>query len=654
MTNEPASSKKGKKILFLCKCGGNISSTVDFDEVTRWAKDQGDFKAVAVSNLLCSPKGKEFFLKNTAGLDMDSIIVAACSPKQHEKTFRDLASGAGINMSRVIMANIREQCAWVTRDGEAATKKAKSLINAAVKRSEHGDDLHPVTMKVNTDTVIIGGGIAGIKTAMDLSRAGRKVYIIEREISLGGQVMKVEDLAPNMECSPCMMAPLLSQVKEDPNITVIANAEVKSVVGFFGNFTVSVLKRARYVKDNCLNCEECFEVCPVTADSDFHLGLGTRKAVYSLFPGSVPQGAVIDKDICKHFIDGSCDECVQVCPFQSINFDDTDENLSIEAGAVVVATGLKAVIPGSELFPGAGLEGVYTFAEFERLFSSNGPADREIVAEGAPDPARVAVIHCAGSFSEEGTLRCSRICCTNAVKAGEMLRKHYPDVNIINLHGDLVFGSSYEQRFYNEQKEAGTAFVRCSDLNSLTVVKAADGTLSVKGDETSVDGLDLVILSSGIVPAHGFSELASLLNIDLDPEGYPVPDNIILHPTGTVLDGIYAAGCAMMPGNISSAGVQASAVAGDILSRLIPGREIELEMMTSVIDSDRCAGCKLCISVCPYKAISYLPELRVSGINEAICRGCGTCVAACPGGAISAKHFTCSEIRAEIGGLINV
>lgn len=647
-------SKKGKTVLFLCKCSSNVSSMVDFDSVKEWARDHGDVNIVAVNNLLCSPAGKKFYADVIRGKDVDSVVVAACSPKLHEKTFQELAEQEGINLARVHMANIREQCAWVTTDPKEATEKAKKLINAAIRRSRHSQDLEKKTMKVFTDVLVIGGGMAGMEAARRLSRAGRTVHIVEKNISLGGFIMKTEDIAPTMECSPCLMAPILADVRDDPNIRVYAGAEVASVTGFFGNFTAVIRKKARYVEESCIGCEECFPGCPVSVPSEFHHGLGNRKAIHMLFPGSVPAAAVIDRGACRHFIDGSCDACAKICPFHSVNFEQQDEEITVQAGSVVLAVGFEngAVERYPELGRGR-LENVYTTPELERLASSNGPTGGAVLMKNGRPPESVAVIHCAGSLRDDGIPYCSGICCTNAIKAGELVRKKNPGVKIINIHNDLVFNGPVEFELQRAQKKKGTAFIKCRDLLSVALSEAPEGKIEVSCDEVLPFAVDMVVLSTGLLPGKSMKELSGMLNADIDGYGYLRPDHAVLHTTGSSLDGIYTAGCASSPVNAPGAVTQAQAVAGDILGKLVPDREIELEAMTACIDQERCAGCRLCIASCPYKAITYDRETRTSRVNEAICRGCGTCAATCPSGACSARHFSDEELYAEIGGLLD-
>ena len=646
------SVEKPKIALFLCECSTNISNFIDLPAVADWAESTEDFCFIEVSNLLCSPDGKKYFAEKLKEYKPDGIIVAACSPKLHEKTFQDVAEEVGINMSRVQMANIREDVSWVTKDKAKATEKAKAMIKAALRRVILAEDLEKVTMEAIPDILIIGGGIAGIEAALTASKAGRKVYLVEKDISLGGSVIKTEEVAPNMECAPCLLAPRLSEVRDDPNITVLTNSEITDVLGFYGNFMVKVRKKARYVDETCIGCEACFDVCPVTLKSEFHLGLGNRKAIYALFPGSVPAAAVIDKQHCKHFIDNLCDACVSACPFGSINFDEKDEELEINVGALVIATGSKNgdVSKFDELGYGK-IENVYTLPEFERIACSNGPTGSKILLKNGEKPLTVAVIHCAGSLREDGIPYCSGICCLGASKVGELVRKQIPEAKILNIYNDLVFVGPKVNAFYRKQIEEGTQFIKCYDLKTIQVKEKGD-KITVEGDGFNRIEADMVVLSTGLEPASGTKELANLFNIDLRKDGFFKADHALLNQTGSTLEGVYIAGCSAGPCNVATAVTRARSAVGDIISKLIPGREIELEILTSVIDEEKCGGCKLCISVCPYKAIIFDDEKNISIVTEAICRGCGTCVASCPSGAAKAKHFTDDQIYAEIGGLL--
>jgi len=640
--------------VFVCRCGPNISDFMDTEALAAWANARGDIDRVVSHDLLCAPAGQQAFKEALAGTSPEAVVVAACSPKQHERTFCDLAEEVGVNMAHVQLANVREHCAWVTQDRTEATEKAKALVNAALERARHAEPLERRSMEALSDLLVIGGGLAGIEAALTGAQAGRKVWLVERDISVGGSVIRAEEVAPTMECSPCLLAPRLAELDEHDDIEVIASADVTAVRGFYGNFTVDVRQRARYVRDDCIGCEACFDVCPVDVPSVFHLGLGTHKAIHTLFPGSVPAAAVIDEAHCLHFADGTCDLCVPACPFESIDFTQHETTRRLRVGAIIVATGFE---PGDvSAFPSLGhgrLDDVYTLPELERLASSNGPHGGTILRRDGEAPGSAAVIHCAGSRCEDGLPYCSGTCCVAAVKVGPLLRSQVEGAEVVHVHGDLVLPGPKAHRFQSRAARDGSRFVRCTDLTAVTVAQVAGG-LSVTGPGFDPITVDMVVLATGQRPANGTAELAGLLHLELDADGYMQADHDILHATGAALDGIYLAGCAAGPAEVATAVARGRAAVGDALSKLVPGREIELEVMTSHIDRDVCAGCKLCMGVCPYGAIAFDEEAAACEVTEAICRGCGTCTATCPSGASTARHFTDDQIYAEIGGLLGV
>jgi heterodisulfide reductase subunit A len=640
--------------LFLCRCGNNIAQNVDIESLQTWALGRDDIACAVAHDLLCSPSGRDFILETIDKNRMDAVLVAACSPKVHESTFREVGAQRGINLAHVNMANIREHAAWVTPDAREATEKARVLINAALRRCREHADLENRTMGVRTDLVIIGGGIAGIEAALTAAEAGRKVTIIEKEISLGGSVIKTEELGPSMECAPCILAPRLSMIRENKNITVITNAEVTDVLGFYGNFSVRGKRKVRYVTEACIGCEACFEVCPVSVSSAFHLGMGRHKAIYTAFPGSVPAAAAIDPQGCLRLKGESCNACVEACAFSAINFDDKEERFEIPAGAVIMATG-HAGPPAAALsrFGADHRANIYTMEEYERIASSNGPTGGEIRLADGSAPKSLAVIHCAGSMDPAGLSYCSGICCMTSLKAGELFRKKLGDgVTVVNIYDRLVFASAAAERFYALQQHEGTRFIKTDDLRSIAITQQ-NGHLAVTGAGLPPISADMVVLSTGMGPGVDTANLADRTGLELDSCGFFKPDNPLLNAVGASIPGIYAAGSCASPCDVSTAITRGRAAAGDALAHLIEGRSIPLEAMTSHIDENGCAGCKLCLTVCPYRAISYDAAKKISIVNEAICRGCGTCAAACGSGAIQAKHFTTRQIFAEIEGVLH-
>ena len=642
-----------KKMVFLCQCGNNVSNYVDLPKLEAWAKEQPDVEFVTTHGLLCSPGGKAFVEQAIRERKPDQVVIAACSPKMHLKTFEACAENAGLNGAMVQMANIREQCGWVTPDLQESTDKARSLIQAALNRVELHEAIEPRSMECLTDIVVIGGGIAGIEAALMAADAGRKVTIVEKEISLGGELIKVEEIAPQDECAPCMLAPRLAAVTEHANIKVISNAEVLDVLGFLGNFTVVAKKKARFVNDTCIGCEACFEVCPESMVSGFHLGLGTHKAIYTQFPGSVPAMAAIDADHCLHLQGKECNACVEACPFGSIDFAEKDEVVEVQCGAVVIASGADVHVPADLPRLGHGqLDNVLTLAEFERLGCSNGPTGGKVQLKSGEQPQSLAVLHCAGSLCEGGLSYCSGVCCQNAMKAGGILRKQVPTAQVTNIHDRLVFPSAAGETFLHHQVHAGTKMLRCNALDQVQV-KQAGAQLEVVIPGAPSLLVDMVVLSTGLKASQSTRDLAAKVNADLDTNGFFRSDHLVINQTGSTIDGVGVAGSCLKPAHAPESVTQGKSAVGKFLSTLVPGKRIELETMVSVIDADLCAGCKLCISSCPYKAIGYNLDQMVSQVNEAICRGCGTCASTCPSGAVKSLHFTNQQILAEVKGVLH-
>ena len=643
-----------KTTLFLCRCGTNVADFVDLEALEAWAKTNAGVDHVYTHDFLCAPAGKEFIETTLKEQGSKRAVMAACSPKLHLKTFEDCATRVGLNPAQMSMANIREQCAWVTPDKAQATLKARSLIQAALNRSVLQVDLPSQHVECKTDMVVIGGGIAGIEAALQAAEAGRKVTIFEKEISLGGEMIKVEDLAPMSECAPCLLAPRLSAIRENPNITVVSGATVTDVLGFFGQFTVIARKKARFVTDACIGCEACFEPCPVDMQSEFHLGMGTHKAIYTLFPGSVPSAAAIDQEHCLHFQGNECQACIENCPFSAIDFAQKEEIVEVQCGAVIVAIGAEVYTPKD--LPRMGLNGksnVFTYAEFERLTCSNGPTQAKLQMRNGTVPQSIAVLHCAGSLCSDGLSYCSGVCCVNAIMAGEIIRKQIPEAVVYNIHDRIVFPGAEAEHFLQHQIQAGTRMIACKNLEQVKIAEQANGKINVTIPGQEPLCVDMVVLSTGFHLGDKAKQFASILNVELDPHGFFKSDHPILNSTGSVLDGIALAGSCLQPSHAVQSVTMAQAAVGRALSRLVPGRTIELETMISNINPDICAGCKMCISSCPYKAIRFDQEKKSSTINEAICRGCGTCAATCPSNAITARHFTNEQLLAEVKGVLH-
>ena len=290
------SGADGRRIgFYICHCGSNIAATVDVAAV---AGHVARLPGVAVSrdySFMCSQPGQDLIARDIREQGIDRVVVAACSPMMHEATFRSACEGAGLNRYLFQMANVREHCAWVHHDREAATRKAKALAQAAVSRVAYQEPLFPGTMAINPDTLIVGGGIAGIQAALDVAESGHQVYLVERESTIGGNMARFDKTFPTLDCASCILTPKMVSVSHRKNIRVLTLSELQDVSGFAGSFKVRVRRRPRYVTDQCTSCQECEKVCPVKVPNPFDMGLKRRTAIHKAFPQAVPNTYAIDK-----------------------------------------------------------------------------------------------------------------------------------------------------------------------------------------------------------------------------------------------------------------------------------------------------------------------------------------------------------------------
>lgn len=636
--------------IYVCECGPNIGDKINIDDVLASVEALNDVVVVKKHRLLCSEEGKKFLKEEIQKEKLSRVVVAACSPKQHELTFMNVCESAGLNPYLFQMTNIREQCAWVTPDKEKATEKAIALIRAALQRVLYHVPLEKKEIESNPDVLIIGAGITGVEASLLLAQPDRKVHLVEKLPSIGGTAIKFEEVFPNMECSPCMLAPRLQEVLQNERINLITLGEVEEVKGLLGNFVVKVKKHARYVDlEKCIGCSACFEPCPVSVKNEFDGGLGERKAIYNLCPGALPNVPSIDNENCLHRENG-CTACQDACVFDAINFEDKDEEIELKVGAIVVATGSEEFDPEkAPQYSYGKIDDVYTGLEFARLNASNGPTQGKIVLKNGNIPKSVAIIQSVGEDINEYR---SEVSSLYSIKFAHYLKHKLPDVEIFELYNNILLPGKSYQKFYDEAVEKGVKFIQGSDVeiypnNGKPMVKYK----TVTGNTKDVS-VDMVILSGIIVPAKDNCKLAEMLDIAQGDEGFFEEEHEKLASVATPIEGVFIAGTCQGPKDITSSVTQALAVSGKILSTLVPGSKLEIEVKTAEIDEELCAGCKLCITLCPYKAIAFDEEKQISVVQDVLCRGCGTCVSGCPSGAITAKHFTYEQISQELAEVL--
>ncbi len=646
--------------VFICHCGLNIADVVDVEEV---AKFTATLPAVAVCRdykFMCSDPGQNMIKEDIKQLGLNRVVVASCSPLMHEPTFRHAVQEAGMNPYLFEMANIREHCSWVTVDHREATEKAKALVSAAVRRVYYQQPLEVREVPVNTNTLIIGGGIAGIQAALEIADSEHKVYLVEREPSVGGHMIQFDKTFPTLDCSACILTPKMTSVGSHPYIELMTYSEVEEISGFIGNFKAKIRKKARYVdEDKCTGCGVCQEKCPWKAASEFDMGLVQRKAIYTPFAQAVPNTPVIDREHCAYFLKGTCRACEKFCETGAIDFEQVDQNVEIEVGSIIVTTGYDPFNPTVITQYGYGqLDNIYTGLEFERICNASGPTSGKILLKDGSEPESVAIIHCVGSRDVNYHEYCSRVCCMYSMKFAHLVKERIPGATVYEFYIDIrSAGKGYEE-FYNRVLREGTVFFRGrpGEITNIAETPEEQGKLIVQFEDTLVGRqnripVDMVILATALEPRSDAAKVAKLLTISQSADGFFMERHPKLDPIATMTDGVFIAGCCQGAKDIPDTVAQASAAAARVLALISKGR-VELEAATSVIDEEKCSGCRICSLLCPYGAISFIEDKKVCRINEALCKGCGTCAAACPSGAITHNQFTTEQIMMELEGIL--
>ncbi len=648
--------------VYVCHCGSNIAGMVDVEEVARWAG--ANLKDVVVARdykFMCSSLGQAMIEEDIKKEGLTRVVVAACSPHLHEKTFRRACENAGLNPYLCQMTNIREHVSWVSKDREKATEKAKALVAAAVERVKHQAPLEPFFVKVNPATLVIGGGIAGLQATLELADAGYPVYLVERTPSIGGHMAQFDKTFPTLDCSACILTPKMSEAGQHPNVTLFTYSEVEEVSGSVGHFRVKIRKKARYVEeDKCTGCGICVEKCPrKVVDHDFEAGLGYRKAIYTPFPQAVPRIPVIDVESCIWFERQKCRACEKLCPTGAINFDQKDEEITLDVGNIIVATGWKMF--DCKKIPQYGygrLANVFTALEFERMCNAAGPTGGKIVLrDGKTEPQSVAIIHCVGSRDSNHNEYCSGICCMAALKFGHLVLEK-TKAEVYSFYIDMRTNQKGYEEFYHRLLEEGMHFVRGKVAEVTDAARRPEeaGKLIIQVEDTLMGKqrripVDMVILMGALEPQADAKELGLKLGISCSMAGWYTERHPKLDPVATMTDGIFVAGVCQGPKDIPASVAQGAAAAARVMAMITKG-DVMIEPVVASIDEEKCSGCRICNNLCPYNAIEYDEEKQVSRVITAMCKGCGTCVAACPAGAITGAHFSNEQVFAEIEGIL--
>ena len=656
--------------VFVCWCGSNIAATVDVKRVAEAVRTEPGVVFSTDYQYMCSENGQALIRQAIHEHGLTGVVVCSCSPRMHEATFRKTATLAGINPYMVEIANIREQCSWIHKDMPEGTEKAIILARAAIAKVNLNAPLTAGTSPVTKRALVIGGGIAGIQTALDVADAGYEVDIVEKAPTIGGRMAQLDKTFPTLDCAACILTPKMVDAAQNEKINIISYAELDSLSGYVGNFTAKIRKKARYIDEaKCTGCGVCTEKCPSRKGlNEFNMGLNTRGAIYIPFAQAIPNVAVIDAKNCLHFRTGKCGLCEKNCSAGAIRFDQQDEMLERKYGAIIVATGFKPIDAGAfDEYAYTQSKDVVTSLEFERIMNAAGPTKGQLVRPSdGKHPHEIVFIQCVGSRcaqdAAKGKPYCSKICCMYTAKHAMLVREKYPDVKVHIFYIDARTPGKNFDEFYR----------RAVEQYDVDYIKGMVGKVSVEGDHLHVQGSDLlaneqvhiqadmVVLATAIEPDPTARSIGTMLTASMDTNDFFTEAHPKLRPVESPTAGIYLSGVCQGPKDIPETVAQAGAAAAKVIG-LLSKNSLTCNPCVAHADELLCNGCSQCERVCPYGAISYEdkevrgPEFRgvkrVAVVNEAVCQGCGACTVTCPSTAMDLKGFSNNQIMAEVDAI---
>ena len=657
--------------VFVCHCGTNIAGTVDVKAVAAALSHEPGVVFSTDYQYMCSQAGQNMIKDAIAEHKLSGIVVCSCSPRMHEATFRKTAAGAGLNPYMVEIANIREQCSWVHKDMPTGTEKAIILGKAAVAKVNLNAPLTPGESSVTKRALVIGGGIAGIQTALDIADAGFPVDIVEAKPTIGGKMAQLDKTFPTLDCAACILTPKMVDVAQNEKIRIFSYSEVTAVKGFVGNFDVTIKRKARYVKEEiCTGCGLCTEKCPQKkVPNEFNLGMNNRSAIYIPFAQAVPKVATIDPNYCMMLKNGKCGVCSKVCGAGAIDYKAKDEFVEEKYGAIVVATGFNPIsMEKFDEFAYSQSKDVITSLELERLMNAAGPTGGTLLRPSdGKHPHTIVFVQCVGSrcaaCADKGKEYCSKICCMYTAKHAMLIRDKYPDTEVYVFYIDVRTPGKNLDEFYR----------RAVEEYGVHYIKGMVGNVSPEGDKLKVQGsdliygnqlhidADLVVLAAAIEPDKSARRLATMLTASMDTNDFFTEAHPKLRPVESPTAGVFLSGTCQGPKDIPETVSQAGAAASKVIGLLCKDK---LTGNPCVAHSDEmmCNGCSTCEKVCPYGAITYIEKefrmpdrttkiRRVASVNEAVCQGCGACTVACMSGAMDLRGFTSRQIMAEVDAI---
>ncbi len=658
--------------VFVCHCGSNIAGTVDVKAVAEAVKREPGVVFSAEYQYMCSEAGQNLIKDTIREQRLTGIVVCSCSPRMHENTFRKTAAAAGLNPYLVEIANIREHCAWIHKDMAAGTEKAIILARAAIAKVLLNTPLTAGTSPVTKRALVIGGGIAGIQTALDIADAGFKVDIVEKQPTIGGKMTQIDKTFPTLDCAACILTPKMVEAAQNENIHIYSYSEVTAVKGFVGNFTATIKRKARYVKEEiCTGCGLCTEKCPQKKiPNEFNLGLDNRRAIYIPFAQAVPKVATIDPDACMMLKNGKCGVCAKVCTAGAIDYQAKDEYVEQQYGAIVVATGFNPIDVGKygefayDLSPD-----VVTSLEYERLMNAAGPTGGTLLRPSdKTHPKTIVFVQCVGSRESEDSAKCgkpycSKICCMYTAKHAMLTREKYPDTEVYVFYIDVrTPGKNFDEFYRRAVEQYGVHYIK----GMVGKVVPEGGKLKVQASDLidnkqiHIDA-DMVVLAAAIEPHKSARPLATMLTASMDTNDFFTEAHPKLRPVESPTAGIFLSGVCQGPKDIPETVAQAGAAASKVIGLLCKD-SLVCNPCVAQADELLCSGCSQCEKVCPYGAITYeerefrMPDRsvkvrRVAKVNGAVCQGCGACTVTCPSGAMDLNGFSTRQIMAEVDAI---
>jgi heterodisulfide reductase subunit A len=650
--------------VYTCYCGGNISDVVRCEKVAKALEKMPNVVVSRTNMSMCSDAGQAIIENDIHEKGVNRVVVGACAPSLHEQTFRGTVSRAGLNPYLYYHVGLREQDSWVHHDNpEGATEKAIHLMAAGLAKARKLTPLDSIQLDAEQHALVIGGGIAGLRCALDIARRGIRVSLIEKSPFLGGRVAQLETVFPTNENARQLLDTLITRVVSHPNITIHTQAEMVDVRGYVGEFQVQIWHQSRGVDD--VTGEALMSACSQEVPDEFNYGLTNRKVIYRAYPGCYPPTPAVDwknYDRKPIRVDG-----------KSIVLDNEPQSFDLFVGAIVVATGFDPYEPRTGEYGYGEIREVTTLPQFIRYLALNEDA-HELRWNGRP-VRNIALIHCVGSREldgvhephEDGKVNdyCSRVCCTATLHMALELKHRFPSVNIFDFYEDIrTYGRGHEA-YYREALENEVRFLRFHGDDRPEVVPASEDDpypVLVRvhdqltwGEEIEVP-VDLAILAVGFMP-RPVGDLIELLKISPGTDRFLLEVHPKLRPVETAVPGVILAGTAQGPMNIQEAVAAASAAAAKV-SALLASGQVNLEPFVAKVDPQKCNGTGACVEVCEYEDAIAVKTFTVEGqevrravVTPANCSGCGNCVSACPNRAIDIQGWTLDQYEAMVDAI---